>query len=258
MRLNKLLITLAIVFPILFGSGVVVASSLDEGKAALNNGDYATAVELLLPLAMQGNGDAQYQLGYMYASGKGVKRSKQKKLEWYERAAESGYVSAFLATGRAYNHLAKESSINGPTPESDVYYKQAFKWYSKAGDAGYAAGLNGLAGLYRGGFGVKRNKHLSMAYYTDAAKLGDHYSQFTLATMLAYDYKNSGNILDLEQSYKWFKIHAFYDIEGNDTYTSDSFTRAQRYRVFKQLNQNQVYRITWEAIDCVESNFKNC
>jgi TPR repeat protein len=258
MRLNKLLIPLAIAFPMLFVSGVVVASSLDEGKTALNNGDYATAVELLLPLSVQGNGDAQYQLGYMYATGKGVQRSQQKELEWYERAAESGYVAAFSATGRAYDALASESSINGPTQESEAYYKQAFKWYSKAADAGYASGFSGLASLYRGGHGVKRNKPLGIAYYTEAAKLGHLASQFILATILASDYQSSGNIVDLEQAYKWFKIHAFYDTENANTYSNDSYIRAKRYRVYKQLSQNQVYKITFEAIGCVESKFKNC
>jgi TPR repeat protein len=258
MRKKKLLVALTLALTILFGSVSVGASSLDKGIAALDNGDYSVAVELLLPLAIGGDAQAQYYMGFMYAVGKGVQRSDQKKLEWYERSAKSGYVLSFGKTGDSYYRLGVENSISGPTPESEIYYKQAFKWYFKAADKGHISGLNGLGRLYHSGRGVERSKALAMAYYTEAAALGDYFSQYTLADILQHDYRKSGNIVDLEQSYKWFKIWYFYHPEDDDTYASDSYNRALRYRVYKQLNQGQVYRITLEAIDCVKSNFKDC
>ncbi|MDB9753100.1 sel1 repeat family protein [Oceanospirillaceae bacterium] len=257
MSFKKLLIILHLVF-VMLSSSIAVASSLDEGKTAFDNGDYSAAVELLLPLAIDGNGYAQYRMGYMYAVGKGVQRSHKKKLEWYERAAKSGYVPAFSSTARAYQMLGGESSLSGPTQESEAYHKQAFKWYSKAADAGSSSGLHGLAQLYNGGYGVKRNHPQAIAYYTDAAMLGNTFSQFSLAMELAHDYRMSGNIIYLEQAYKWLKIHAFYDTEDADTYAKDSFSRAQRYKQYKNLTRNQVSRITQEAINCVVSNFKEC
>ncbi len=48
------------------------SAGFDEGWAAYQRGDYATALEEWLPLANSGNANAQYNLGIMYANGTGV------------------------------------------------------------------------------------------------------------------------------------------------------------------------------------------
>lgn len=50
------------------------AGPLEDGVAAYSRGDFATALRLLRPLAENGNAYAQYSLGFMYATGKGVPR----------------------------------------------------------------------------------------------------------------------------------------------------------------------------------------
>lgn len=40
--------------------------------------------------AMQGDGDAQYALGYFYEDGIGVERDIEEAREWYERSAAQG------------------------------------------------------------------------------------------------------------------------------------------------------------------------
>ena len=47
-------------------------AGFDEGVAAYDRGDYATALEEWRPIAEQGNADAQYNLGNMYYNGRGV------------------------------------------------------------------------------------------------------------------------------------------------------------------------------------------
>ena len=47
-------------------------AGFDEGVAAYDRGDYATAFEEFRPLAEQGNDDAQFNLGVMYGNGQGV------------------------------------------------------------------------------------------------------------------------------------------------------------------------------------------
>ncbi len=51
------------------------AGPAEDGKAAYNRGDFATALQLLRPLAEQGDASAQNDLGAMYANGQGVPRS---------------------------------------------------------------------------------------------------------------------------------------------------------------------------------------
>ena len=52
--------------------GRAIAGPLDDAAAAYERGDYATAARLYLPLAEQGSAQAQYSLGFMYATGRGV------------------------------------------------------------------------------------------------------------------------------------------------------------------------------------------
>ena len=51
------------------------AGPLDDGVAAADRGDYATALSLWRPLAEQGNANAQYKLGDMYDNGLGSRGS---------------------------------------------------------------------------------------------------------------------------------------------------------------------------------------
>ena len=47
-------------------------ADFDDGVAAYNRGDHATALRELRPLAEQGNAVAQHNLGFMYEYGRGV------------------------------------------------------------------------------------------------------------------------------------------------------------------------------------------
>jgi TPR repeat protein len=52
--------------------GAAMAGPLEDGTAAFQKGDYAAAFQILRPLADQGNGVAQANLGWMYLQGQGV------------------------------------------------------------------------------------------------------------------------------------------------------------------------------------------
>ena len=52
------------------------------------------AVELYTLAAEQGNANAQYNLGVMYAEGRGVPKNEQVAAAWYRKAAEQGHASA--------------------------------------------------------------------------------------------------------------------------------------------------------------------
>ncbi len=53
-------------------SRVTWSADWDKEVTAYQNGDYATALKEWTPLAEQGDADAQYNLGVMYALGHGV------------------------------------------------------------------------------------------------------------------------------------------------------------------------------------------
>jgi TPR repeat protein len=54
-------------------------ADLGAGLQAFCKGDYATALNELLPLAKQGTPEAQFSLGFMYSHGQGVEAEKPER-----------------------------------------------------------------------------------------------------------------------------------------------------------------------------------
>src|SRR5208337_3221263 len=67
--------------------GAAIAGPLEDGQAAVRNGDYATAMQYFRVLADQGNAVAQNNFGFMYDQGLGVPRDYAQAHMWYNLAA---------------------------------------------------------------------------------------------------------------------------------------------------------------------------
>lgn len=67
--------------------GIARAGDLEDGAAAIENKDYKTARKLLVPLAQQGNRDAQRIMGLMYMYELGVYQDYVKAHMWWSQAA---------------------------------------------------------------------------------------------------------------------------------------------------------------------------
>ncbi len=97
-------------------------AGFDEGEAAYQRGDYATAIREWRPLAKQGVADAQYNLGVMYGEGLGVPQDYAKAVGWWRKAADQGHATAQYNLGVAYH--------NGEgVPQN---YAQAHMWHNLA------------------------------------------------------------------------------------------------------------------------------
>jgi TPR repeat protein len=77
-------------------------ADLEAGKRAWDQGDYATALKELTPLAEQGNADAQVLLGLMYFRGQGVSKDPSLALKWYKAAADQGNADGQAHLGSMY------------------------------------------------------------------------------------------------------------------------------------------------------------
>jgi hypothetical protein len=64
--------------------------------------DSALAVKEYREAAEQGDGLAQYSLGFLYYKGQGVPRDYAKAVKWWQKGAEQGTAEAQLALGLAY------------------------------------------------------------------------------------------------------------------------------------------------------------
>lgn len=76
------------------------AEQLARGEGALARRDYSGALELLTPLAKDGNTRAQVRLAEMYASGQGVRQNTIQSYIWYSLAARGGNTSAVAGRDR--------------------------------------------------------------------------------------------------------------------------------------------------------------
>src|SRR5271165_6495694 len=112
----------AILFFAFFALCMPALADLAAGKQALQNGDYATALKEFLPLAEQGDAEAQSNLGYMYATGHGVPQDDKEAVRWYRLAAEQGLAQAQLSLGYVYG-------TGHGVPQDD---KEAVRWYRLA------------------------------------------------------------------------------------------------------------------------------
>lgn len=81
-------------------TGGAAAEPIDDGVAAFFRGDYAAALQLLRPLAEQGDATAQTWLGVMYDEGKGVPQDYAEAVRWYRLACRAiGWViGGFVAS----------------------------------------------------------------------------------------------------------------------------------------------------------------
>lgn len=100
---------------------------LDKGKRAYNRGDFAAALRQFEPLADQGNSVAQFHLGGMYGTGRGVYQSYVEAANWFRKAANQGNAPAQTLLGLLYSH-------GMGVPANDV---EAVKWLNLAAANGH-------------------------------------------------------------------------------------------------------------------------
>ena len=112
-------------------AGLVAPALADfkAGKAAYSREDYATAYREFLPLAEQGNAEAQWYIGSMYDFGYGLPQDYAEAVNWYRAAAEQGDIRGQFALGVMYSE--------GQGVPQD--YAEAAKWFRKAAEQGFAS-----------------------------------------------------------------------------------------------------------------------
>ena len=100
MRVTQLLT--GVVVPVLLAAGSAMAGAYEDGVAAYQQQDYATALRLFQPLADQGDVAAEFNLGSMYAYGEGVPRNFAQAGKWFRQAADQGHAAAQFNLGAMY------------------------------------------------------------------------------------------------------------------------------------------------------------
>ena len=114
----------------LAGAAGGFAQDFEKGLEAYEKGDYATALREWIPLAEQGDADAQNNLGLMYRNGLGVTQDYKEAVKWARKAAQQGVAQAQFNLGLMY---AKGEGVI----QDNVY---AHMWWNIAASNGDEAG----------------------------------------------------------------------------------------------------------------------
>ena len=164
MKTKKLTFLLSLTFLCLFsGSSVVFGGDFQDGVDAYIKQDYKTAHKFWLPLAEQGDANAQQLLGVMYVKGQGVSQDYQEAVKWFLLSAEQGLPEAQFSLGKVYD--------KGQGVPQD--YKEALKWNLLSAEQGFASAQFSLGIMYFKGQGVPQDYVSAHMWWNLAGSNGD-------------------------------------------------------------------------------------
>jgi len=109
------------------GASAEKLSTLADGQAAFNAGNYILSFSLWSTLATQGNTQAQVFVGLSYDNGWGTQRSAQLARVWYQKAAKKNNTSGQYLLGLHF--------IQGNSNER----AKGLMWLQRAADNGDSA-----------------------------------------------------------------------------------------------------------------------
>ncbi len=135
----------------------------NEGVAAYERGDYATALREFRSLAAQGYAHAQHNLGVMYENDQGVPQDYAEAVRWYRKAAAQGYA-------RAQNNLGGMYHGGKGVPQD---YAEAVRWYRKAAEQGFTEAQDNLGFMFGEGRGVLQDYVQAHMWFNLAATTGN-------------------------------------------------------------------------------------
>lgn len=152
--------------------------------------------------AEQGDAEAQFQLGALYANGKGVEQDTTRAAHWLQRSAEQGFVQAQTLLG--WCHTA------GNGVEHDM--GTAIEWYLKAAEQGDTDAMCSLADIYIAGSpSIEQNTRTALTWYTQAANLHHPKAQYQLGKLLAEGKLVAQND---EAAFQWLSLAIMNDSEA--------------------------------------------
>ncbi|HTW54522.1 MAG TPA: tetratricopeptide repeat protein [Stellaceae bacterium] len=132
------------------------ADPLDDAISAYAQGDYASALKILRPLAEHGDAKAQFRLGFMYDSGQGVPRDQAEAAKWYRKAGDQGVMLAQDRLGVMY--------LAGQGVAQD--FAESTAWFRKASDQGDDNAQWQLGDAYAEGRGIAQDNVAAYMWYS--------------------------------------------------------------------------------------------
>ncbi len=148
---------------VLLSSATALGASLEEGLAAYSQGDYDTAWKICQPLADEGNVEAMYCVGQMYANGFGVAMDDANAMKWFGMAAGEGHPEAMY-------RLAVMHANGWGVPMNEV---AAAGFYRLSAGFGYIPAQSAMGFCYKHGAGVEKDLVRAYMWFGVAANNED-------------------------------------------------------------------------------------
>lgn len=159
---------------------------IDQATIFLEDEELQEAISIYQK-AMNGNGDAQLELGEFYKSIDHADWA----FVWYEASAKAGNIDAIYWVGNFY--------YDGTVVEEN--WEETFNCYKEAALKGHADAMNNYADMYFRGEYVEKNDKKAFELFSIAAERGVAESMYTLG----YMYENGVGVeKDLAKSNYWF------------------------------------------------------
>lgn len=141
---------------------LIAHATYESGIAAFQKADYQAAFQELYPLAEAGNPKAQYYLGFMHYSGKGVTQDSTEALKWIKPAAESGLAEAQYLFAMMNEDGLPEPKVSGKKKvkakaKKVVHKAEAIKWLTLASEQGHVTAQVKLAERHLHGQGIPQD-----------------------------------------------------------------------------------------------------
>ena len=173
--------------------------TLDEAWTAYNIGQYNKVVQMVQPLASDGNPRAQVLLGRCYENGLGVTQDMETAAKWFRIAAEQNYAEAQVQLGYLYelgagvpkndtavaDLMSRAATAGNAEAQFNLalYYSQgrygfakdpdqSFVWAKRSAEQGFAQAQRYVGACYEFGVGVPVNPSEAAAWYSKAAAQG--------------------------------------------------------------------------------------
>ena len=132
-------------------------------------------------LAEQGDADAQFNLGVMYANGEGVPQDEAEAVRWYRLSADQGNAFAQYDLGFRY-------AIGLGVPQDEA---EAVRWYRLSADQGNADAQYNLGFSYSIGLGIPQDEAEAVRWYRLSADQGNASAQYSLGVKVRQPFRGT-------------------------------------------------------------------
>ncbi len=214
------MIVLFLILSIAMTSISVVASEVEDAVTAMRIGDFAEAYCIMRPLAEKGDADAQYNIGWMYMNGYGLRVNDSLALEWWNKASDQGHVDANFSIGMLY------SLGDGDVPKDST---KAIDYYLLAVKAGHEDAIIILQSMM-----MRNDKEISGRMHSIIYDYGLLFGQVRLVKASKLNARNGPSVeskivaqlvkgqkvLEMDKQGKWSQVAILYN-DGIDASIRD-------------------------------------